>query len=141
MKKKWFWIGLIIIVALIIIGILYNQGIIKTDWQWLTIILAGIAAPISVISKWISGDNNRVQNILKDQTARRQQEQAHRLAYDNAVIQKEEKIKKLEAEINILEEKVDKLELQQEEVKEDVNQMTDINDLQDAFMEAYGDEK
>jgi len=121
MKKRWFWIGIIIIVALIIIGILYNQGLIKTDWQWLTMILAAIAAPISMISKWISGDNKRIQNILQNQTARKQQEQAHRLAYDNAIIQKEEKIKKLEAEINILEEKVDKLELEQEQVKNDVN--------------------
>ncbi len=141
MKKKWLWIGLIIVLALFLIGFLYSKGIIKTNWQWLTIILAAIAAPIQFISNWLSGKNVRVNKILKNQSTRIQQEQTHRLAYDQAIQQREQKIKDLEAQVNLLEDKVDNLELQKKEIKNNVNQMTDTTDLQDAFMEAYGDEK
>ena len=141
MKKKWFWIGIVIVLALFLIGFLYSKGIIKTNWQWLTIILAAIAAPIQFISNWLSGKNVRVDKILKNQSSRIQQEQTHRIAYDQAITQREQKIKDLEAQVNVLEDKVDSLELQKKEAVTNVNQMTDINNLQDAFMEAYGDEK
>lgn len=141
MKKKLIWIGLLLIVILFIAAYLYSQGIIKTNWQWLSMILAGIAAPFQLIYNWISGKNTQVDKILDAQKTRVQNEQDHRIAYDQAIIEKEQKIKDLQVKVNVLEDKVDSLNMQKKLVDDNVNKMTDINDLQDAFMEAYGDEK
>jgi len=141
MKKKLIWIGLFIIVILFIAAYLYSQGIIKTNWQWLSMILAGIAAPFELIYNWISGKNTQVDKIVNAQKTRIQNEQNHRIVYDQAIIEKEQKIKDLQVKVNVLEDKVDSLNMQKKLVDDNVNKMTDINDLQDAFMEAYGDEK
>lgn len=141
MKTKWIWIGLIIIVVLFIIGFLYSQGIIKTNWQWLSMILAGVAGPFKLIYNWIAGKGINADKILRNQSTRIQNEKDHRIVYDQAIIEKEQKIKDLQVQVNILGDKVDSLNMQKKLVNDNVNKMTDINDLQDAFMEAYGDEK
>jgi len=140
MKNKLLWAVIIIIVILLVLGFLYSQGLIHVKWEWLAIILAGLAAPFKLISNFLSGKSVKTQKILDSHVSRIQEEQKHRVAYDQTIKQKEERIIELEAEVASLEEKIDNIELQQQQVKKQVNQMTDIDDLQNAFIDAYGDE-
>jgi archaellum component FlaC len=140
LKNKWFWIIVVVIVILLILGFLYSQGLIKVKWQWLAMIFAGLAAPFKLISSLFTGKNLNVNKLIQRQQSRVQNEQVHRQQYDKVIREKEDRIKQLESEVIKLQDQVDDMELEKQQVKNDVNRMTDVNDLQDAFIQAYGDE-
>ena len=140
MSKKWFWIGFIVIIGLFIVGYLYHVGVIKTNWQWLTIILAALAAPSQFLATVLGGKNRKVEKMLLAQKNRMQSEQAHRIAYDQVIKEKEQKIQELEAELAEMEDKLDSLTLQQQEVEKQVNNTTNLDELENEFLQAYGDE-
>ncbi len=140
MKSKWFLIGFGIILLLFFVGYLYSKGYIHTNWQWLAVILAALAGPTQFVSNWLSKTNKKADTILKRQTNRIELEKKHRVVYDNAIQQKEQRIRELEAELATMQQKIDSLELQQQQVEDNINNITDVNELQDEFMQAYGDE-
>jgi TolA-binding protein len=140
MKSKWFLIGLGIILLLFFVGYLYSKGYIHTNWQWLAAILAALAGPTQFISNLLSGTNKKAESILKRQNNRIEIEKKHRVIYDNAIHQKEQRIQELEAQLASMQQKIDSLELEQQQVADDINNINDVEKLQDEFMQAYGDE-
>lgn len=139
MKKKWLWIVIILIVVLLFLGFLYSKGLINVKWQWLTVILAAAAGPFKFFSNLFSGKSVRSNRYVQSHQNRIDAAKQHRMVYDQAILEKEEKIKELEAQVNVLEQKIDDLELSQQQVHDQVSNMND-DDLQDAFLNLYGDE-
>jgi len=138
-RRKWFWIVIIIIVVLLIFGYLYSQGLINVKWQWLAVILAALAGPFKMFSSIFSGKSVRTNQLVQSHYDRIDDAKQHRLVYDQAILEKEERITELEAEVNVLEQQIDDLELSQQQIQTQVNDMND-DDLQDAFLNLYGDE-
>jgi len=138
-NSKWFIIGFIIILLLVVLGYAYYKGWIHTDWQWLTVILAALAGPFYFISN-IFGKNRKLENIIKNSTTRKQNEVDHRMVYDNVIKQKEQRIQQLEAEVNQLQTKIDSLDLQYKTIEQKYNNETDVTTLQNQFLDAYEDE-
>ncbi|MBN2663843.1 MAG: hypothetical protein JXR68_09360 [Bacteroidales bacterium] len=139
MKKKWLWIVIILIVVLLFFGFLYSKGLINVKWQWLAVILAGAAGPFRFFSNLFSGKSVRSNQFVQSHQDRIDATKQHRIVYDQAIQEKEEKIKELEVQVNVLEQKIDDLELSQQQVHDQVSNMND-DDLQDAFLNLYGDE-
>ena len=139
--KKWFWILLIIILIFAVLGFLYSQGLINVKWQPLAMILAAFAAPFTFLKNFISGGTGKTSKILQQQKNRVAEENKRRVQFDAYVKAKDERINELEAEVVKLETEVDSIKLEIQENEDDINDMTEIEDLQGAFMEGYTDEK
>jgi TolA-binding protein len=99
-----------------------------------------LAAPSQLLINLLGGKNKKVEKILLAQKGRIQAEQTHRIAYDQVIKQKEQHIQELKAKIAQMEDKVDSLELQQKTIEKTVNKTSDIDQLSDEFLQAYGDE-
>ena len=140
LSSKWFWIGLILIVVLLIVGYLYHKGLIHTSWQWLSIILMGLAAPFQLVSSMF-GTNKKLNQILTKSAGRQQDEVQHREIYDKVIKEKEMRIQELEAQVDKMQDQIDSLELQYQKTDDEVMNETDIDELQNQFMELYGDEE
>ncbi len=138
--KKWFWIILIIILVFLVLGFLYSQGLINVRWQFLAMILAGFAAPFTIIKNFLAGGNSKTNKLIQRHKDRVTQENLRRDEFDAYIAQKDKKIQDLEAEIVVLENDVENIELEIVDNEEKVNNMTEIDDLQNAFMEGYTDE-
>ena len=140
MRRTWFWIGIIIILLLGVLGYLYHKGLIHTSWQWLTIILAAAAAPFKLLTSIFTDPKKQIEKIQKQQQARIAGEQQHRITYDQVIIEKEKRIRELEAKVNQLEDQIDQYELQKQSTKQEIMTTNDVETLSDEFMQAYGDE-
>jgi len=139
MKSRWFWIAIIVIVVLLIIGFLYSQGIIKVRWQWLAIILGVLAAPFQLIAS-IFGQNKKIAQIMGQRETRIKNEQIHRQIYDAQLKEKDEKIRQLQNQVMKMQDQIEKLEMQKKEKEVEINNINDANKLQDLFTQAYEDE-
>ncbi len=137
--KKVFWIILVLVLIMLILGFLYSQGVIKVKWQWLAVILAAFAGPFNFLSNFFSGRNVKTDKLLKSQKLDMERLRKRREMYEVYQKQKNERIDELEAEVVKLKNEVTDLEFELKQKKKEVNNMTDINELQDAFMEAYND--
>jgi peptidoglycan hydrolase CwlO-like protein len=138
--KKWFWIILIIIVIFLILGFLYSEGLIKVKWQFLAMVLAAAAAPFNLIKNYLAGGTGKTDKILERQKDRVDKEKKRRARFDVYMKQKDEKINELESEVVVLKDEISNTELEIEQNEKDINNMTEIEDLQNAFMEGYSDE-
>jgi len=139
MKKFFFIIALISI--FLIVGYLYNQGIIKTDWQWLTVILAAFAGPFRLIQVHLSSKNNKtsskVQEIINRQKEIEKQEQIIKLQYEALLKQKQLEIEELRAKLQKLENKLEELKLQKQQIQTQVEIMS-IEEKSKEFGEYFG---
>ena len=138
--KKWFWIILVLLVIFLILGYLYSQGLINVKWQFLSMILAGFAAPFTILKRFLSGGNSKANKIITRHRDRVVQENNRRAKFDAYVAQKDKRIQDLEAEIVILENDVENIEREIIDKEESIDNMTEIEELQNAFMEGYTDE-
>ncbi len=139
MRRRWFWVVIIIIALLLLLGFLYSKGLIHVKWQFLTMILAGLAGPFKFVADKFSKTNRTLNNMTSAHDNRINAAHDHRLAYDQAILEREEKIQNLETQVNILEQKIDDLEVSKQQIQTQVNDMSD-DDLQDAFLNMYDDE-
>lgn len=139
MKSKWFWIAIIIILVLLLIGFLYSQGIIKVEWQWLAVILGVLAAPFQLVAS-IFGQNKKIANILQQRDTRIKNEQIHRQQYDAQLKEKDDRIKQLQNEVIKMQNQVETLDMQKKEKEVEIKNINDVNKLQDLFTQAYEDE-
>lgn len=139
MKSKWFWIAIIIILVLLLIGFLYSQGIIKVRWQWLAVILGVLAAPFQLVAS-IFGQNKKIAKILQQRDTRIKNEQIHRQQYDAQLKEKDDRIKQLQNEVIKMQDQVETLDMQKKEKEVEIKNINDVNKLQDLFTQAYEDE-
>ncbi len=140
LSSKWFWIGVIIIVVLLIVGYLYYKGLIHTSWQWLSVILVALAAPFQLVNSMF-GTNKKLNQILTNSSVRQQDEVKHREVYDKVIKQKEMRIQELEAQVDKMQDQIDTLELQYKKTDKEVMSETNVDELQNQFMDLYGDEE
>lgn len=112
---------------------------INVKWQWLATILVVAAGPFKFIANLFGSNSARTNKIMQDHYDRIDDAKNHRMVYDQAIKEKEDQIKELEAEVNVLEQKIEDLELSQQQIHNQVNNMDD-NQLEDAFLNLYGDE-
>lgn len=131
---------MILIVIFLILGFLYSQGLIKVKWQFLAMVLAAAAAPFNLLKNYLSGGSVKTDKILERQRNRVEQEKKRRAQFDIYSKEKDAKISELEAEVVVLKDEISNIELEAEQNKKEVNDMTEIEDLQNAFMEGYSDE-
>ena len=135
--KTWMWILLGLIVVFLFLGYLYDQGLINTNWQWLSIILAAAAGPFEFLRKVFKGDSISTKKLMEKQSLRQAEVLKHRQVYDKIIERKEKRIQELEAQVMALEDELDRLELELKNVDEEVDQM-DLSELQDEFINEYG---
>lgn len=140
MKSKWFIVVIIVLVVLLALGFMYSKGLIHVKWQWLAVILAGLAGPFKFLSSLFSKQNNRITQIQQQQAQRIQNEQLHRQQYDQQIHDKDERIKNLESQVLKMQDQMQQLETQKQQTEVKINNMNDANKLQDAFGQAYDDE-
>lgn len=138
--KKIFWIIIILIVIFLVLGFLYSQGIINVKWQPLAMILAAFAAPFTFLTNFLSGKSVRTNKILEDQKKSMDKLKNRREKYEVFLEEKNQRIEELKAEVVKLKDDIDKQELEMKEKENQINNMSDIEELQDAFMEGYIDE-
>ena len=136
--NKWLIIGLIVIVVLILVGVAYDQGLFDSiKGSTLAMILAGIAAPYTLVKNWIFGDKFR-QDFKEKYQNMNADEQVHRVEYDQKIAEKEKRIADLDKEIQLLDAKLTVLDLKKQKVEQDVKSMS-IDDKKREVQNLFGD--
>ncbi|GAB4376160.1 MAG: hypothetical protein Kow0042_22170 [Calditrichia bacterium] len=117
--KKWI-VGIIILI--IIVGVVYlvEAGII--DWQPLTIIAAAIAGPFKFIMSLLG---NEEEKIRKAHEKVRLREAAFQEELGGRIGEREENIRRINAEMEEIESKLEELKKKREMVDRDVGSMSD----------------
>ncbi len=137
MKKIWIIAG--IIVLFLIVGYLYNKGVIKTDWQPLSILLAALAGPTALIQSALKDKSKqKAQKILKHQQRIEKEEKIIRAQYEALLRQKEMKIQELQAQLEKLQDQLDRLQLERKEIASEVKSMT-LEEKANEFNQYFGD--
>ncbi len=142
MKKIYFILGLLAL--LLIVGYLYNKGVIKTDWQWLTIILAALAGPYKLIEDSLKEKGKRhgrgkgkAQQILMRQLQIEKEEAVLRQQYEALLKQKELEIEELRAKLQKLQDQLEQLQLERKQIESEVQSMT-LEEKSQEFSDYFG---
>ena len=142
MKKIMIILGLIAL--LLIVGYLYNKGVIKTDWQWLTIILAALAGPYKLIEdsmktkkKGAGKGRGMAHRILQQQLDVEKQEAIIRQQYEALLKQKELEIQDLKAKLQKLQDQLEQLQLESKQIESHVQSMSLDEEAQE-FRDYFG---
>ncbi len=136
MFRRWLITIGIIVLVLIIIGVLYENGVLDFEWQGLTMIFAALAAPYTIVKKWLEKDSYS-QGIEDKYEELNRQEVKHRTETDIEIKEKELKIEELEIEIKNKEKEVERIEHKKKEVKKKVEQMS-LDELQEEGANYFG---
>ena len=137
MNKRWLITIGVIVVVLIVIGILYDNGMLNFRWQGLTMVFAALAAPYTLLKNWLIKDR-KTQTLINDHKDMLNKEKEHRKEYDEKIKLKEERIKLLNEEIKNSEQKVKEIEIKKKEVNKEVKEMS-IEELQSEGVKYFGD--
>lgn len=136
--KKWFWIVIIgLFLIFLIVGYLYDQGMLNVKWQWLTLIIAAIAGPFKIFKNMFSGGDDKVDSILKRNETTKLEEVAHREKYDTMIAEKKSEIEALQKDIDLLDTKVQLLEEKKKNIDKEVDEM-DSDEVQDELIKRFG---
>ncbi len=139
--KKVFWVLIILVVIFLVLGFLYSQGIIKQiSWQPLAVIFAAAAAPFTFLKNFFSGRSIRTDKILKEQQNSMNRLNRRKENFEVYMRVKDQRIKELEAEVIKLKDDINNMQMDMKDRENQINGMSDIGELQDAFMEGYTDE-
>jgi len=134
--KRLLIIGGVIIVALFVIGYLYEQGYLDFEWQTLTMFFAALAGPYKLLRSKFEG-SSVVDNILEKNEAVRINEVQHRKDFDVLIKEREDKIQVLNKEIELISTKYELLEEKKKKIQEDVGKMN-VQDTQKEAMDLFG---
>ncbi len=135
MKRIWIFLGIILV--LLAVGILYSKGIIKTDWQFLSMILAALAGPYTLVRNYMKRGNKKVDKIMARQSEVEKEEVLIRQRYEQLLKEREQRIAELEAQVASLEDQIDKLKLEKQQIEEKVNNLS-LEEKQDEFSDFFG---
>lgn len=144
MKKLYVFLGIILLV--LIVGYLYNKGIIKTDWQWLTVLLAGAAGPYKLIEDSLKEKKKgqgrgqgqgKAHQILMRQIQIEKEEAVLRQQYEAMLKQKEMQIEDLRAKLQKLQDQLDQLKLERKQIEAQVQSMS-MQDKAQEFTDYFG---
>jgi flagellar capping protein FliD len=139
MKKIYVFLG--IITLLLIVGYLYNKGLIKVDWQWLSIILAALAGPYKLIEDSLRSKGakkaTKAQQILARQVDVEKQEAILIQQYDALLKRKDLEIEDLRARLQKLEDQLEQLQLERKQIQSQVESMS-LEDKAQQFSDYFG---
>jgi len=136
MNKRWWITVVVIIVALIVIGVLYENGMLDFKWQGLTMLFAALAGPYSLVKNWLTR-NQVIQDIAQKHNNIRAEEKIHRVETDTKIEEKEKRIKELNKEIELSEKRIEVIELKKQKVDKEVKKMS-VEELQDEAINQFG---
>jgi len=132
----------VVLLALIIIGVLYEAGYLNFKWQTLTCIFAGLAGPYTFIKNKLFNNNNvdSIQELINKAKNGMDSDNEHREEYDTQIAEKEAKIEALNQKLEALDAKTQNLEKQAANVSTEVKQMSS-EEMATAFEQLYGNQK
>jgi len=136
MNKRWLITIGIIVLALIVIGVLHENGMLNFEWSGLTMIFAALAGPYALVKSWLLKDK-RTEELLQKQQVRKTTEIEHRKRTDAEINAREKRIQELNQEIQKSEKKVKEIEEKKQNVEKEVNGMS-IKELQDEGIDLFG---
>ena len=123
--KKW----IIIILVLVVAAALYYM---EMKWQTVTMLIAAFAAPF----KYFFGESE--EDIKKEHEAIRKREKKYREDLGQKVVQREERIRDLEQEIQDLDSQLAAIERRKREINKEVDNMS-LRELQLAGRKYFGE--
>ncbi|MCP4179060.1 MAG: hypothetical protein GY756_14975 [bacterium] len=115
MNRRWLITIGIIVLALIVIGVLYENGMLNFKWQGLTMIFAALAGPYTAIKKIFFRDK-RVEQMIKKHEDIKKEEIVHREVTDKQIAEKEKRIKDLNKELELAEKRLEVIEAKKKDV-------------------------
>lgn len=140
--KKWIIIIGIILLALIVIGVLYDKGYMQFKWSTLSMIVAALAGPYQFIKNKFFNANSatQLQELLENNAQAKINDVEHRKEYDAKIAEKENKIKQLENQVTTLDNKLQELESEEANISTEVRAMTSA-EIEAEFEKIYGNLK
>ena len=136
MNRRW-WITIgIIVVALIVIGVMHENGMLDFEWSGLAMIFAALAGPYHMVKKLLIKDK-RTEELLEKQTVRRTDEQTHRVTFDEDIEAKKKRIEELNREIDAAETRIKVIEKKKEDTVKEVKKMS-VDEMQTEGIDLFG---
>ena len=137
MNKRW-WITIAIIVgALILIGVLYENGLLNTQWTGLSMVFAALAGPSTAITRSLGKDRS-TEAVYEKYEYLKKEETQHRETTDVEIQEREERIRELDQKISDAQKEVEEIQRRKEKVREEIDDMS-IEELQDEAINYFGD--
>ena len=136
MNRTWLITIGIIIVVLIAIGIMHENGMLNFEWQGLTMLFAGLAAPYTLLKRFLIKDP-QTQRLIDKHEDMKKDEKVHREVYDEEIAKKENRIKELNKELELTEKRIEIIELKKKKVKKEVKELS-IDEMQEEAIDYFG---
>lgn len=140
--KKWIIVVVVILAGLIIIGVLYDAGLLNFKWSTLSMVFAALAGPYMYIKNKLFNTNNvdTINDMIRKAKDGLKNDEDHRAEYDETISSKETQIANLESQVTVLDNKLKDIETKSENVHTEVRQMSS-DEIAKAFETLYGNEK
>ena len=131
--KRWVVILAVILLTLLLIGYLYDQGYLQNlQWQGLSMLAAALAGPYIALKNWLFSKNSTLTEILDDNQATIEKEKVHRVEIDTELAERERKITALDKEVELLDSKIKLLDKKKELIEKEVQDMSLIETKNEA---------
>jgi len=137
MGKNWLITLGVIVLALIVIGVLYDNGMLNFEWQGLTMIFAALAGPYTFMKKTIFKDS-KVEEMKNRHKKVKAEEVIHRQAVDDEIQKRSDRVATLNKEIELAEKRIEVIEEKKKRVVRDVKNSS-IEEMQDDAINYFGD--
>lgn len=141
--KKWIIIILVVIVALIVIGVLHENGYLTFKWSTLSMVFAALAGPYTYIKNKLFNKNDAddvLQQMINSAKEGQKKDEEHRKEYDAIETSKEAEIARLQTQVNVLNNKFETLQAEADNVHAEVKEMSS-EEMAKAFEQLYGNLK
>lgn len=136
--NKWIITGLIVVGLLVIVGVLYDQGVFDNmQWSGMSVFLAAVAGPYMALKNFLWGNKQYKDFDVKYKEMRKGTIQ-HRLDLDERIGSKEKRIAELDKEMQLIEAKMNVLELKKKNVEKKVNNLT-VEETRKEALDLFGD--
>jgi hypothetical protein len=130
--KRWLVIGGIVLVALLVFGWFYSEGYFNNfSWQGITILAASLAAPFQFLFGKAK-DLTKTEEFINHNLEVQKLEQKHREEYDKLIQEREQKMRDLDKEIQLLQSKVELVDQKREKIATEVSNMTPNEKIKEA---------
>jgi len=136
--NKWVLTGIIVLALLLIIGVLYDQGVFESlEWSGWAIVISALAGPYIAVKNALFG--NKYQKDFQLKYKQMQEETIkHRIELDHKIREKEQRIAQLDKELELIDAKMNVLELKKKTVEQEVKNMS-IEETRREAQELFGD--
>jgi septal ring factor EnvC (AmiA/AmiB activator) len=140
--KKWIIIIAVVLVALIIIGVLYDAGYLNFKWSTLSMIFAALAGPYMYIKNKLFNTNNvdTIDDMIRKAQDGLKVDADHRAEYDETIAKKETQITRLKHNTTEFDRQIQELQVKADNTKKEVKEMNS-DEMAAAFEQLYGNER